>query len=531
MMIKSRTIPSLVFMISLVASAPVLGSILVPAHADSPWDGQGQIHPAGKKIVKDLDLAHATQKPTQKAIPYYRINEIPSKLPLNQSMATIVDTQKIRAHYIPRLENTKSPFNSSSSNSSTMNGIAYDSLTPPDVQVAAGPSDVMEMVNLQGKIWDKNETVIRGPFDLTNFFGTGSDFVSDPKVLFDTQSNRWFSSITDVSTSNVLVAVSTTADPTGGYCIYNIPGPSSTILDQPIIGTSDDKLTVSVNIFSSLTQQAKGAQFWVINKGDMLQCSGAGYVTKTFSNYFSIHPVQSDTSTTTQYMVATSQTKQGSFVNLFSINGAPPNLVSFSVKNIKVSSIASPPSAVQKGSVFRLDTGDYRVQDAVWTNGILWLAHNNMCTPTGDTSARSCLHLVEIDTGTMSIKQDFDYGEAGKYVFYPALRQIPSSGNLVLVYGYSSSSNYPGIKITDQASSDPVKSFETPQVVQAGSGPVNLFFSCLSINGCRYGDYFGAGLDGNTNQVWVAGEYGSGVRSDIFDPGSTWATEIGDFEG
>lgn len=412
----------------------------------------------------------------------------------------------------------------------SINGIGYDSVTPPDVQIAAGPSNIMEMVNLEGETWTTGGTPQGEPFDLASFFGTGTDFISDPKVMYDTNSGRWIASITDASASSVVLAVSDSSDAAGSFCLYTVQGPSNTILDQPITGTSNDKIVVSANVFDSSTQQFLHAQYWVLNKSEMVNCEPVDFVTSSSASYFSIHPVQSLTSTTTQYMVSTSQTQAGSYINVFSIVGVPPGPVTSSATQLPVSSISTPPSALQEGSFWQIDTGDYRVQDAAWSNGTLWLAHNNSCTPAGDFIARSCLHLVELDTNSMSVKQDFDYGVAGKYLFYPALRELPD-GNLVIVYGLSSLTDYPGIYVTGQAATDKPDSVEAPTVLQAGQGPVTLFFGCLSVTGCRYGDYFGASLDPAQNdKVWVAGEYGSGALS-YSGLGQTWATKIGSVTG
>jgi hypothetical protein len=260
----------------------------------------------------------------------------------------------------------------------------------------------------------------------------------------------------------------------------------------------------------------------------MQACSSANYVTRGTSSYFSIHPVQSLTSTSTEYMASTIVGYYGSYVNVFAISGVPPNAISVSTYSVRTTTISSPPSAIQPGSAYTLDTGDYRVQDAVWANGNLWLAHNNRCTPSGDSLSRSCLHLVDVNTNTMTAVQDFNYGIAGKYLFYPAIRVIPSSGNLFVVFGLSSASNYPAIEVTEHASIDPVNSLESPTVLQAGQGPVTLTFGC-SGSVCRYGDYFGAGLDPSVpNGVWVAGEYGSGINSGY---GPTWGTRIASFTG
>src|SRR2546425_9096782 len=101
------------------------------------------------------------------------------------------------------------------------NGPYTNHLTPPDVQVAVGPNHVVEMVNVLGRISTKQGVEVQ-TFPLDTFFGVPStDFISDPKVHFDTASGRWFTSITDVTTGRVLLEVSKSDDPAGLWNAYS----------------------------------------------------------------------------------------------------------------------------------------------------------------------------------------------------------------------------------------------------------------------------------------------------------------------
>src|SRR5437867_3781939 len=95
---------------------------------------------------------------------------------------------------------------------------------PPDVQIATSSAYVLEEVNLLGGIWTTQGTHV-STFYLRSFYTTAigaTDRIGDPKVLFDIESSRWFSSILDENTSSVLVAVSSTNDPTGSWYIYTL---------------------------------------------------------------------------------------------------------------------------------------------------------------------------------------------------------------------------------------------------------------------------------------------------------------------
>ncbi len=407
-----------------------------------------------------------------------------------------------------------------SSIGSGFDGLQYDGHVPPDVQVAAGPNHIMEMVNVEGEIWTKQGVPVN-IFSLSSFFNTGSDFIGDPKVLYDLISGRWFASLLRANTSSVVIAVSGTNDPTGTWFLYNFAAASGDCPDQPIIGVSDDIFVISVNDFVSPCVPGmgifEGAQYWILNKSEMI--AGASVHFKMFGpdrSLFSVHPVNSLSSTSTQFMVSVGSS-DANFLQLFYVSGVPPNPVITNWLNLPISTTRAPPNATQQGTTSLIDTGDARVQDAAWYKGKLWVSFNDACIPSGEPQLRSCLRLVKVDTSVPLILQDFDVSASGKFYFYPAL-SIDSQGNVVFVFGYSSSADYPSIAVSAQAISDPAETWEQPKTLKSGLGPETSY--CPGTAACRYGDYFGASLDPtDPSVIWVAGEYGSAI--------SRWATFIG----
>jgi hypothetical protein len=382
---------------------------------------------------------------------------------------------------------------------------------PPDVELATGPSDVVEMVNLQASIWTTSGSFVK-TFSLSSFYGT-ADSLSDPKILYDSSSGRWFTSLLDVSADLVFIGTSKTSDPTGAFYIYSLPTVSPDLPDQPILGVSNDKVAASVNLFS--TTSFLGAQYWIINKAELMSGSSASYSTPgVMSSYISIHSVQALSSTSTLYLVTVGGVSGGNYnnpttsVTLFSVTGVPGvSTVSSSSHTLTVNSISIPPGALNHGNTFPVDTSDYRPQDAKWILGNLYLSLDDGCTPSGDSTARSCVRVIEINTGgTPSISQDFDFSHSGDYFYYPAL-SIDVKGDLDIVYGYSSSSIYPSVAITAETagSSNTVSSISP--ILKSGTATLPCIEDSFGTP-CRFGDYFEAALDpSNPDVVWVAGEY------------------------
>src|SRR2546425_5094160 len=161
-------------------------------------------------------------------------------------------------------------------------GITFNTNNPPDVTGDVGPSYVMEMVNSQWQVWDKSGTPVENGA-LTTFFRTPSNHaLGDPVVLYDPQSGRWFVSVLDCTTGNALLAVSKTNDPRyqsgSNYYLPYTFSVSNNFVDQPRMGTADDKLVLSGSALSGSCfspGNANGAVYWVITKSDLINGVGS----------------------------------------------------------------------------------------------------------------------------------------------------------------------------------------------------------------------------------------------------------------
>jgi len=99
---------------------------------------------------------------------------------------------------------------------------AESGATPPDPSGAVGPNHYVHAYNLGLKIFDKTGTLLFGPVALNTFWpGTSSD--GDPIIMYDQLADRWFVSQFQQSNNALLIAISTTADPTGTYNTWTYP--------------------------------------------------------------------------------------------------------------------------------------------------------------------------------------------------------------------------------------------------------------------------------------------------------------------
>jgi dockerin type I repeat protein len=452
-------------------------------------------------------------------------------LPVHQAHAAFSSTASSSVSYAPGFDGL----------SEVDNGIPT---APPDIQVAADYSYVMEMTNSYRAVYNKQGALILKQ-NLSSFFHTGNDFISDPKIVFDALSGRWFASILDVDSptfgtrGNVLVAVSAGWNASGSWKVYNTISTGANITpDQPLLGVSSDKVVVSANIFQQNPVTFLGAQWWVFNKSDLEAWAASPGLWSSNRNptLSSVYPVQSLSASNTEFMVSTNSSETGATsansVQIFSVTGLPPNVTTSSPVMLSLQTPINRGTAGDEPCAHwtafgatricdnwpTIDVGDQRVLTAALYQGKIWLGANEACPP---GARHACVRLIQIDTSTSAIRQDIDYGNQNFDLYYPAL-SIDGFGNLAMVYGFSSkTSTYPSLAITGQMTIDSPGTLNSPRTIRSGTS---------DDDSGRYGDYFGAAVDpSDTSLVWVAGEYHGSLTGNCLTngPGTTcWSTFI-----
>jgi hypothetical protein len=111
--------------------------------------------------------------------------------------------------------------------------------------------------------------------------------------------------------------------------------------------------------------------------------------------------------------------------------------------------------------------------------------------------------------------QDFDFGAAGAYAYFPAVA-TDLTGNLFVSFSGSSAALFPSA----EAISIPVVGSITAVLVAQGRGAYNSTACQGGMN--RWGDYSGAATDPSSpNDVWVASEMAASATTSCY-----WGTAI-----
>ena len=412
---------------------------------------------------------------------------------------------------------------------------------PADTQVAVGPTDLVEFAGSLGSVWSETGS-LTDEFDLYSFFSVPSGYhFSDPRLLYDQISGRWFASGSAVSLtssgatagSEVYAAVSSGSDPTGAWNVYVVNSNTDGIYDnEPTLGISSDTVVVSWNDFNS-DEAFTGSETWVLQESELLADNSSvsewGFGPDTA--LFSVVPAQSLSSTTTEWVAynesdcsggTTSVCNTGSpTLGVAAITGTPEaGDVTWTGYGPSIAESFAPPDPDQPGTATTDDLAlDPRLLSAVWQDGVLWTSGDDGCTPAGDTQERDCLRLDQVSTtgATPSVLQDFDPAEVGTDLYDPAVT-MDGSSDLYVSYTASSSSMYPSAVAADQPLGASADTLDPGVLVESGSSD----YTCSG--GQTWGYYSSAAPDpSNPSDVWLAVEY-AGSPSDC-----DWGTATAEF--
>jgi hypothetical protein len=446
-------------------------------------------------------------------------------------------------------------------------------ITPPNEDVAAGPTDVVEVVNSTIFVFNRAGAVL-GSADLNSFMDVFPGYhSSDPRVIYDASAQRFWVTITEVPDSYssptdcpeaapVLVAVSASSNPLpfSGWGVYELPmetfgGTSGQALtefaDQPGLGMSQATLVVTFDDYTC-ANIFNGSEIDVLQKIDFERDSGNSSLYFFYDGPFAPQPVQAEGPMTINYIVS----NQSDCASNGCMSGSPAALVQAftgepedpgGVVNQPFVYVPMTPTAVDVSTGFLppadqpspgppLQTNDDRFLNAVYENGEIWTADGTSCQPPGDTVQRDCLDYVEIAAGgdgisipaTLTNQLD-NVGINGADLFYPAVA-LDDRDNMITVFDESSVSLLPSIEDASVGvTSSTLSSFQTLHTSSTYYNGNDLFAGACDSEGCRWGDYSGAAQDPDGADIWVvSGSADGSVSAGCPTIHACWNTQIDD---
>jgi subtilisin-like proprotein convertase family protein len=427
--------------------------------------------------------------------------------------------------------------------------LAESGFIPPDSMAAVGPTQILVVSNGVVKVFSK--TGVLGPLNVTSntFFSSvaaGSD-TSDPRVIYDRLSQRWFVVMINVSTPNLtLIAVSSgpTITGTSSFTFFSFQHDFGTgtgdpdhggFCDYPSLGVDANALYIGGNIFDAAGSWV-GTSAYVVQKAGLLlpPAQATCHVTafRDIALGFGAGPssprgVSNDDPNATEGYFIGSDNQSFGLLTIRRVTN-PGSLTPSISGNLFVSvpSTAYPNNVPalgdQNGST--LDALDDRLYSALLKNGSLWTAHSIGVDSTGVASAtpdRDATRWYEIRnmTGTPTLYQSgtfYDSAASNPKYYWVGSVAVSGQGIMALGASYAGAANHAGIALSGRFPGDSLGTQAAPSFI-ASSTSYNVQTG-TGVNQ-RWGDYSFTCVDPTDDMtMWTAQE--------ICNATNSWGVEV-----
>lgn len=418
----------------------------------------------------------------------------------------------------PRATNASSPIVGNNFEGNTFQGIPNDN----DMAISRW-NKVVSVTNRRIHIYDGEtgeELVARSLANLANPLQiAGSKY--DPKVIYDPNNDRFvmiFLNGFTWETSQIIIAFSQTADPTGEWNLYALPGnplDNETWSDYPVVGISGKDLYIGVNTFLNGSENNSGyveTCLWQIGLKEGY--IGFELVTNYYSdiapnnlNLFNICPIPAAAESDAEDMYLLSNRATASQSNDFYLlhvtgRSSDPDAELELIALDSDQPYRIPVPADQPGAHF-FDTNDSRVLGGYLLNGRIYFVQ--ACTDPSNGRA-AIYHGVINDVSGSPTMVSRIYSESNMDYGFPNISWTGTTADdeqSIISFNHSSNSEFGGFSAmfvdADLNASDRVE-------IKQGLSTVNLLQDEVE----RWGDYTGSQrMYNEPGTVWAVGSYGN----------------------
>jgi hypothetical protein len=379
-----------------------------------------------------------------------------------------------------------------------------DGLRPPDTHGAAGTSHFVQVTNSHIDMFARQPTVtlpLVKSVTLATFFGYTAETLFDPRVVYDSTWNVWIVTADAFAESATVqrffIAVSTSADPTGSFFIYNLNVNffgNNNFWDFPQLGMDQDAVLFTANIFSGNT--FLGADFFAVAKARLY--NGLGFTVPVFTSLTGTlaPPIVRDQNASTFLIAAP---PSGTSFSKYTVTNTSRAGISLTGPvSITVPSYSVPPAAHQPGTTKLLDTADSRFVNASTQSGNdLWQTHT---IALGSFPAPK---FYRLNTSTNTVSQSgFYFGSATSDDFNASIA-ANDAGNCFVTWTSTDASVGVNaqVRLSGKLSAD----------AGISAGPLAItsptFYNASGDNPERWGDYSAVTTDPNSAALaWLTNE-------------------------
>ncbi|HZU95892.1 MAG TPA: hypothetical protein VFF73_04230, partial [Planctomycetota bacterium] len=401
---------------------------------------------------------------------------------------------------------------------------------PPDVDGAVGPNHVMTALNTQVQVQSRSGAIVGPAVSISAFWSsidpTAQPF--DPHVVYDAAAGRWiFTAAGNVQTSSseILVAVSQTSDPTGSWSKWKFrTDPTGTNwADYDQVGFNRDWIVVTMNLYGVASGNFAESQLFVFQKSLLyagaMNPSPAVFTTPNFS----LTPARTYDAIDTVYTLASVSPNT---LQIQSVSG-PVTAPTFNPELDVTAPISWDPQgangadfAPQKGSIQKIDAGDDRIMSLVERGGSLWASHT-VFLPAGGPTRSACQWWQVTPGGTILQHGLLDDPTATVFYAYPSLA-VNANMDACMGYNAFSATTFASARYTAHLAQDAPGTMRTDALLEAGKAS---YFKSDGTNN-RWGDFSSTVVDPvNDTDFWTLQEYAELPQAGL-DAWGTWWGQV-----
>jgi hypothetical protein len=414
-------------------------------------------------------------------------------------------------------------------------GNIFNGGAPPDNTIAiSNNGNIVSVINCNVAYYNYNGNQLwTGSFwELFND-PTLTELIFDPIVLYDSQQDRFvmiaihgFTS----ATSKLIISFSKTNNPTDGWWTYKLTGNplnNSCWLDYPKLGISNNEIFVTGNLFNDNSGFSESVIYQIGKKN--------GYNGSNLN-----WSIWSDISGSPIIVIPVSYGQQGNYgPGLYFVNQSPASGNAVELYEITDSLNGNPqltrntifksdyePSgnAFQLGTSVKLITGDCRILNAFYLDGIIHYVFQSDYQNTNYTG----INYNRLNVSSLT-NLSYSFGQIEFDCAYPSVASYATSATdktVIFCYLRSGASIFPETRAIVFNNN---QTWSNSILVKSG---VNFVDAFQFDNSVRWGDYTGITYKYNQTkpEVWLSGCFGS--RQNLFNTNyncfNNWIAQITD---
>ncbi len=404
-------------------------------------------------------------------------------------------------------------------------------LEPPDQGLCVGGGYVVEFINNALAAFDPHGDELLAPIGSPQVFAQPTtDFFSDPRCYYDSDTNRWFlqefivGSADGSSPSTQFIAVSESRDPTGVYDVYAFDTTDKGQPNCPCFGDYDEMGADANGIYITtdefgISHGYNGVIVYAVSKQG-LETAGISGIPPVVFGYrltkdaFGLpyiiapasYPQGAHAAPDTEYFVESSGGNRGDHLLVYALHDtsllAQPAPPTFYRAEVGVEEYSVPPDAVQKPGPIPLGRSaedpegqlqaDFDSEmEPTYLDGHLY---GELTTGTAGGVDATAWFILTPTLGktnlTVTLAHQGYVSVKGASLLYP-YTAIDKNGNGYLLFSLSGKSYYPSPAYISYGSSGPTGPV---RIATSGADPEDGF-TCYAAfvgpyyGGCRWGDY------------------------------------------